>query len=179
MAAGRRTTDEQKSKFIAVLRKTGIVRRAAAAASLGYRTTYDLRAADSDFAAAWDDALAEAIGTAEETLRMIGVDGYTEREQFDKDGTLRSRVHRYDVKALHLFLAARDSRYSNSHKVELDANVKTKGRPARLSPRRDMDLKAEFEKLDKEGLAAMDIILTQLEDAEEKEAAETGAQEGR
>ncbi len=99
---------------------------------------------------------------------MIGVDGYTEREQFDKDGTLRSRVHRYDVKALHLFLAARLPEYRAAHRVEVDANVKAKTRVTRVCSRRDIDLKAEFGKLDKEGLAAMDIILKQLEDADEK-----------
>ena len=52
MAAGRKTSDAQKAQFLEVLRKTGIVRRAAAAAPLGYRTAFDLRAADSDFAAA-------------------------------------------------------------------------------------------------------------------------------
>ncbi len=170
MAAGRRITRKQKAQFIENLRKCGVVRHAAAAAGIGQRTAYDLRAADADFAAAWDDALAAAIGEVENSVREMAC-GYLEREFFDNEGRLKQRIFKRDVRAAQLYLSARLPEYRAAHKVEVevDANVKAKTRVTRVCTRRDIDLKAEFEKLDKEGLAAMDIILTQLEDAEEKD----------
>ncbi len=86
MAAGRKTSDAQKAQFIENLRRCGVVRQAAAASGIGQRTAYDLRAADADFGAAWDDALAGAIGEVEASLREMCV-GYVEREFYARDAS--------------------------------------------------------------------------------------------
>ncbi len=170
MAAGRRTTDAQKAQFIENLRKCGVVRHAAAAAGIGQRTAYDLRAADEEFAAAWDDALAAAIGEVENSVREMAC-GYLEREFFDNEGRIKQRVFKRDVRAAQLYLSARLPEYRAAHKVELDANVKAKTRAPRVSTRRDIDLKAEISKLDKVGRDALSIVVKQFDDIHEKEDA--------
>ena len=167
MAAGKKTSDAQKAQFIENLHKCGVVRQAAAAAGIGQRTAYDLRAADEEFAAAWDDALAAAIGEVENSVREMAC-GYLEREFFDNEGRIKQRVFKRDVRAAQLYLSARVPEYRAAHKVEVDANVKTKTRVPRVSTRRDLDLKAEFGKLDDAGLEALSVVLKQLEDADEK-----------
>ena len=47
-----------------------------------------------------------------------------------------------------------------------DVNVKGE---TRVTTRREIDLKAEVRKLDKEGLAALEIVVKQLEDANDAE----------
>ena len=150
MAAGRKTTPAMKDAFVANLRQTGIVKRAAAEAGIGQRTVYDLRAADPEFAEQWDDALGCAIGEVEASLREMCV-GYCEREIFDAQGRIKQRVYKRDVRAAQLYLAARVPEYRAAHKVEVDANVKAKTRVTHVCSRRDIDLKAELEKLDKKG----------------------------
>ncbi len=164
MAAGRKTTDAQKAQFIENLRRCGIVRHAAAAAGIGQRTVYDLRAADPEFAEQWDDALGCAIGEVEASLREMCV-GYVEREFFDNEGRVKQRCYKRDVKAIQLFLAARVPEYRAAHKIEVDATTKN---VTRVNSRREIDLKAEIEKLDNEGLEALRIVVKQWEDAAEK-----------
>ncbi len=169
MAAGRKTSDAQKAQFIENLHKCGVVRQAAAAAGIGQRTAYDLRKEDAEFSEQWDNALGAAIGEVEASLREMCV-GYVEREFYDDKGCLKQRVFKRDVKAIQLFLAARVPEYRAAHKIEVDATIKNVTR-TRVSSRRDIDLKAEIEKLDKEGRDALRIVAKQFDDIHEKEAA--------
>ncbi len=163
MAAGRKTSDAQKAQFIENLHKCGVVRQAAAAAGIGQRTAYDLRAADEEFAATWDDALAAAIGEVENSVREMAC-GYLEREFFDNEGRLKQRVFKRDVRAAQLYLAARLPEYRAAHKVEVDATTKN---VTRVTQQRAIDLKGELKKLDREGRAALRTVMKQLRDADE------------
>jgi len=130
-----RLTKKRKEHFLATLRETGIVRRAAAAASPGAhdatRTFRDERDRNEAFSEQWDDALNAAIGDAERALWELGVEGVVEREQFDEAGNLRNRVVRRDVRALQLYLAARVPEYRRAQVVEanIDANAKVETQP--------------------------------------------------
>jgi hypothetical protein len=58
---GRRVPATWQERFLASLRKYGNVSAAAKAARVGRHYVYDQRTADATFAAAWDDALIEAV----------------------------------------------------------------------------------------------------------------------
>ena len=163
MAAGRKTSDAQKAQFIENLHKCGVVRHAASAAGIGQRTAYDLRTADAEFSEQWDDALGAAIGEVENSVREMAC-GYVEREFYDNEGRIKQRVFKRDVRAAQLYLAARLPEYRAAHKIEVDANVKSKTRAPRVCTRRDVDLKAEISKLDKVGREALRIVVKQWDD---------------
>ncbi len=76
-------------KFLEVLRERGIVNQACRAAGIAYHTAYDARdraierrSPDAthfdDFASHWDDALQEAIDTAEGEAWRRGIEGVPE-----------------------------------------------------------------------------------------------------
>lgn len=68
-AWGRGWTPERRQQFIALLAQTGNI--SAAARGVGYSQAteaYKLRYGDPEFAAAWDQAIAEAVARVESTL---------------------------------------------------------------------------------------------------------------
>lgn len=84
-------TPEKREKFLAVLRETGSVSVAAAAAVVSRATPYNWRKADEDFAAAWDEALGTYVDSLEAEADRRGVVG-VERPVFyagQKCGTVR------------------------------------------------------------------------------------------
>lgn len=64
--------------FLDALKRTGIVSRACEAAGVGYGTVSNLRKTDADFAAAFDDAMEQAVDTAEAEAWRRAVQGYEE-----------------------------------------------------------------------------------------------------
>ena len=68
MAKGRKTvrTDRAREKFLAQLRLVPNVSAAARAAGFGRNAAYEWRKDDAEFAAAWDEALDEAVDGLEE-----------------------------------------------------------------------------------------------------------------
>jgi hypothetical protein len=65
MANRTKKTPKKESQFLEVLRKTADVSKACKTIKTGRATVYEWRKKDSLFAAAWDDAIEEAIETAE------------------------------------------------------------------------------------------------------------------
>lgn len=64
--------------FLEALRACGVQAKAARAAGVAYGTVQSRRQADADFAAACDEALAEASDTALEELRRRAIEGVAE-----------------------------------------------------------------------------------------------------
>jgi hypothetical protein len=64
-----------KAKFLETLRTTGIVGEACAAVGIARVTAYAQRKADAKFAAAWTDALDDAVDLLEAEARRRAVDG--------------------------------------------------------------------------------------------------------
>lgn len=125
-----RLTPKRKELFLAELAEHGIVARAARAASPGslrgaLRTFRDHRLRDAEFAAAWDEAMAQARAAVESELHRRAVEGWEEpifggRHKERIVGTVRrysDRLMELRVKALmpeyrdrsHLEVAAKDS----------------------------------------------------------------------
>src|SRR5262245_9183157 len=64
--------------YLAALRISGVVLKAAEAANVHRRTVYRHRDADSDFAAAWDEAVADAADRLEAEAVRRAKDGWEE-----------------------------------------------------------------------------------------------------
>jgi hypothetical protein len=72
---------------------------AAVAAGVHRQRFFEARAADPEFAAAWEQAHQEGVECLEDELRRRGVEGWFE-ETYDADGQLVRRVRRTDTHAL-------------------------------------------------------------------------------
>ena len=75
MAKRSKRTDERQAKFLATLRETCSVSKAATAASIGRSTAYAWRASDEAFRAAWDEAEEEAADALEAEAWRRAVEG--------------------------------------------------------------------------------------------------------
>lgn len=98
MATSRtnRTSLRARAEFLEELRKRGNVRDACRTAGIGRQTVYDLRGRDPEFAAAWDEAVDEAVDTMEGEAWRRAVEGVDEpvfgrvaRDQDGEVGTIR------------------------------------------------------------------------------------------
>jgi hypothetical protein len=115
-ARGRARVD-WRPIFLDMLRQTGMVTAAAAAAGIGRRTAYDHRARDRAFAGDWDDVLAEAIEELEAEAYRRAVDG-VERPVFhggQEAGTIREYS---DQLAMFLLRARKPEMYSERYQVQ-------------------------------------------------------------
>lgn len=92
--AGRAHTDNTPQRlremFLGELRKRGNVSEAARAAKVGRKTVYQWKDAEPEFAAAWDEAIEQAIDAMEAEAYRRAVEGYDEpvfgRVAKDEDG---------------------------------------------------------------------------------------------
>ena len=122
-------TDARKNAFLAELEAHGIVARAARTASPhtkngATQSFYDERVRDELFAAAWDEAVAQAMGVIEHEVHRRGVEGYEEpiyggRYKENVVGTVR----KYSDRLLELRARALLPAYRERKHVELDASV--------------------------------------------------------
>ena len=123
MASARTTrTPKKRAAFLAELAARGNVSDAAAAAGVPRQTVYDWRAADSDFAAAWDDALDQAADTMEREAFRRAVEGVEEtvygRVDRYSDGEI-GKVRKYsDTLLIFLLKGARPEKYRERQQVE-------------------------------------------------------------
>lgn len=67
-------TDRARAIFLATFAATCNVSQACRDANIGRRTAYDWRAADPEFAAAWEDAEEEAVDKLEQVARDRAID---------------------------------------------------------------------------------------------------------
>jgi hypothetical protein len=73
-----RWTPETRATFLDILYRTGNAQRAARAVDKSRQAAYALRSRDADFAAAWDDALADARDLYVDELSDRAVEGVEE-----------------------------------------------------------------------------------------------------
>ncbi|MBB5212617.1 hypothetical protein [Microbulbifer hydrolyticus] len=100
-------SEERKNIFLSELRRHGIVRRAAKAASphadgthFASASFYKLRARDHEFAAAWDDAQELAAAEVEYEIHRRAVEGY--EEPVYQRGELVGTITKYSDRLLEL-----------------------------------------------------------------------------
>lgn len=67
--------DRARETFLATLAETCNVSESARRAGIGRRTAYDWKAADPEFAAAWEDAEEQATDELEKVARQRAIDG--------------------------------------------------------------------------------------------------------
>lgn len=116
---GRRLDDDSKQAFLDALRDVGIVRDACRAARVGRSTVYQHRTDDPAFAAAWDEAVEDALDLAERELLRRGRDG-VDRPVY-QGGEMVGTIREYSDTALLAFLNARAAHrgYVRNARVEV------------------------------------------------------------
>ena len=151
MASNQRPlTDARKKAFLEELELHGVIARAARAASTHSKTGcvqsfYDERVRDEVFGTAWDDAVAQAMGSIEHEIHRRGVEGWEEpvfagRYREKIVGTVR----KYSDRLLELRARALIPAYRDQRKLEVEASVADVRRKA-----------AEDEQAAKDALEAM------------------------
>lgn len=115
--AGVSMPEERKQRFLEALRKAPHITAAARAAGWHRSWAYRERAADPEFAAAWDDALEEAIDLCEEEAHRRAFKG-TVRPVF-QGGVRVGSVREYsDTLAIFMLKAHRPERYRENVRME-------------------------------------------------------------
>ncbi len=74
----RKSTENLKAEFLEALSHTAIVTVSCEVTGLSRRSIYNWRAADANFAAAWEESLEQATERLEEEVRRRAVDGVDE-----------------------------------------------------------------------------------------------------
>lgn len=99
-----------RAAFLAELAASGNVSASATAADVSRRFVYEQRAADLDFAAAWDDALEQGADSMEAEARRRAVDGWEEPVWYQGEdvGTVRKFS---DTLLIFLLKGARPEKY--------------------------------------------------------------------
>ncbi len=75
MANRTKLTRKRRQQFLAVIRETSNVTKAAQSIGMARQSVYDARARDPEFAALWDSAIEEATDTLEAEARRRALDG--------------------------------------------------------------------------------------------------------
>jgi hypothetical protein len=111
MASARTTrTLKKQEAFCAALRQRGNVQDACEATGIARRTAYQWRSDDTDFAAAWDEALDEAADRMEREAFRRAVEGTN--EPVYHQGQEVGAVRKYsDTLLIFLLKAARPEKY--------------------------------------------------------------------
>jgi len=110
-------TVRARNKFLTLLRETGNVSFAARAIGRARSRAYALRAEDSGFAAAWSDAVDEAIDRLEREAWRRAVEGLEEPVFYQ--GQVCGVVRRYSDRMLEMLLKAhRPEKYCERHALE-------------------------------------------------------------
>ena len=111
----RARTDEWHAKFLAEIAVSMNIRHAAEVAGVHHATAYRRRETDKAFAAAWDQAISEAVDRAEAELYRRAVDGV------EKPITVageREVIREYPSELLTFLLKGhRPERYRERHEV--------------------------------------------------------------
>lgn len=113
--------EEQQARFLKELRRRANVTGAARKAGVGRRTAYDWYDADEAFAAAWDEALEEAVDELEDAAWRRAKDGVL-KPVFQK-GEKVGQVREYSDQLMTLLLKAhRPERFRERFDVTSDGN---------------------------------------------------------
>ncbi len=124
-----RSKEHRKKLFLKALAETGVVGHAARVASPHAKrpntTFYDWRREDPEFADQWDEALEEAISSAEVELRRRAVDGW-EEPIFSKGELVGTKIVKSD-RALELLIKRWRPEYIERRNIELNGGVTVDG----------------------------------------------------
>lgn len=124
-----RTLLRAREVFIEALAGGASITKAAAAASVGRRTVYEWREADTDFAALWEEALESGIDLLEDEARRRAVEGVEKpvvamgKIARNDDGTVL-KIREYSDTLLALMLKAKKPK---EYRDRLDVNAKHTG----------------------------------------------------
>jgi len=113
----RDLTPERREAFLVALAECGVVSSAARRASSGRSsksTFYDERHRDPEFAAAWDEAMAEALGKIERALFERATTGMVVRQKFAEDGRLIAEDRVFSDNAGIAILRVRDAAWRDA-----------------------------------------------------------------
>lgn len=106
----------RRTRFLARLRECGSITQAAREVGSCRATAYEHRERDPEFAAAWDEALAEAVDALEQEARRRAVEGWLEPVYYQ--GEEVGYVRRYSDRMLELLLKGHmPERYKDRHEL--------------------------------------------------------------
>lgn len=116
MARKKSITKRRRALFIATLRETGAVTKAAIAGEIGRSSWYDLRERDLEFAGEWDDVEAAYMDDVEAEAFNRGMNGVDEKKPYVKVDGEKKKTEFYTItrksdRLLELTLKARHPRY--------------------------------------------------------------------
>lgn len=112
-------TDADKQKFLDHLAKTGVVAEALVASGIKTRVTINRwRETDEQFAAAYNDALADAADSLEAEARRRAVEGVVTTKR-TKDGETYDEIKYSDSLLLALLKAKKPDEFAERTKTEL------------------------------------------------------------
>lgn len=111
----------QRELFLMQLRRSGIVSQALSGVGVTSSTVYRLRASDSAFSEAWDDAIEAATDTLETEARRRAVDGWD--EPIYQGGELVGYRKKYSDNLLAMLLRGRRAIYRD----RVDASIQHSG----------------------------------------------------
>lgn len=118
-AESRKPADNWKQVFITALLKSSNVSAACRKAKISRAVAYDHRETDTEFAAAWEEALEMALDDAESEAWRRGVKGTISNRQYDKDGKLISATRQYsDTLLIFMLKAHRPAKYRETIRNE-------------------------------------------------------------
>ena len=146
---GRPFDEDRREAFLDVLREVGIVRDACRVAGVGRSTAYEHRREDPAFAAAWDEAVEDALDLAERELLRRGRDGVD--KPVYQGGQMVGTIREFSDTALLAYLNAHAAHrgYVRNARVELSGPG---GSPVQHEVRQEigsltLDERAELRKL--------------------------------
>jgi hypothetical protein len=124
---GNRTvrTDRKREVFLATLTQAGNVSQACRTAGIGYTTVYKWREEDSDFAAAWEVALKQAVDRLEGEAWRRAVEG-VEKPVYQQ-GVMVGTVTEHSDRLMEVLLKAHGGeKYRDRVKADVSGNVTIK-----------------------------------------------------
>ena len=154
---------QRKQLFLEELERHGVIARAARAASPHsgskrgcLQTFYDARERDKEFAAAWDEAVAQAKGAIEHEIHRRAVEGYEEPiygGQYKEK--IVGTVRRYSDRLLELRARALIPEYRDHRKLEIEAPANVFAKKAE----EERALDELMQHMDMDELAKLEAIL--------------------
>lgn len=116
-AAARGFTDRAREVFLDALSRTGNITKSAADAEVDRRTVYHHRESDPEFAAAWDDALAQATDRLELEARRRAEEGVPEPVFYQ--GVEVGTVRKYSDTLMIQLLKAHHPSHRETRRIQL------------------------------------------------------------
>jgi len=118
MAARTKRSDDRKARFLAILAEGGSVKLAAEKAKIGRRTAYEWKAADPEFAAAWEEAVEAGTDALEDEAKRRAYNGVDEPVFYQ--GEQCGLVRKYsDTLLIFLLKARRPEKYRERTTTEV------------------------------------------------------------